>query len=437
MGYTHITRATLATYPGLPDGTKETCQRLLAIREDMHQHLSCNPDLNEQVWFTLWGRTRPDLEQAKMLVARNLSKDQRELVLTKETRSKVMDAFLAHNPLSREDQLKVAAKPKVAGLLLEHRWLDPDIRKQVALKVRGSALLEDMATAPDGSYTVDELRDLLLTYPSWVLGESKSRRTTGRYRFLRILFGRYPALISEIFDSRLRGGELYEELATSAAGSANLDPISAAKLAHIGPDGQCDFDDYALMTMKYRLLALLANPRCPHSVAKAVAAAANVNYDIAKAGKVRLEKPEIGCAISQIEDAVVLTWLVKRSLPYSGEHGYRPSRPVELIELACNAHLGEEDRERVLRALRYAEDRRLVEGHIVAICAVNPAFEVDTGKSGENSLAETTVPQHVQDAFELVHQRLGDDPVRWETLICLIDDFDGTFGELVEIAENL
>jgi hypothetical protein len=83
-------------------------------------------------------------------------------------------------------------------------------------------------------------------------------------------------------------------------------------------------------------------------------------------------------------------------------------------------------------------DRRLLDEHRVAIEALYPNADLATDSDAFTPVAQnSSTPQYIRDALNLAALRLGTDPVRWETLIGLIDDYDGEFSELVELAENI
>ena len=444
-----ISRATLASIPGLPADVAATCQRILALRDDMHAWLSTNPELDASVWYALWGTTRPEADVAQGLVGRTLDAAQRNVVITKENRVGVLRIFVAHNELTLEEQKLLSGKANAAAALLEQPWLEQSLRKPLAKKVGGLALLREIALSPAGVFSDDELVELVGTYPTWASSSSDLRRgAKDRNRFLRILFGRRPALIGPVLDAVIGTGSTpnrtlgrhEQDILTSIAGSAHLDGDAAARIAGMD-DGNSTLTRADLDALHYCLLALVNNPRCPRDVVEAVGNAAtaqrsNGAYVYQDVVRRRNERPEITGSFTEITDTETLGWLVRRSLPYHGQESSRPARPVELIELAKNPNLTPEQ----LDSLRGAIERE-VEGELIAQDV--ELLGVLWPEGGQPS-AETTPTRHhpgtppqVQEAFTLGVERLGNDPVRWETLIGLLDDYDGTFEELVALSEAL
>jgi hypothetical protein len=436
---TDITRVKLAGFGGLPQEVAEVCQRILAARSELAAHLCCNPELTTSVWLKLWGSKRPSADQAKDLVSRPLDRELRAVVIRRETRTTVLERFLAYNHLERDEQELLAGQSHAGELLLAQRWFHRDLRKPVALRVKGLQLLEDLAYAPLDTYSDAEINTLLLSYGQWIDLGTRGRQMRTRYALLRVLFGRRPSTIAVLFDPAMPEGSPLNDLLTSAAGSANVTAEQSRLIAKVGADGSSALDSEDIARLSYCLLALLANPRCPHDVAKALLEPKVASTgDIRQAARRRLEGPVLTGSLSAINDAEHISWLVKRSMPRSGDYGYRPARPIELLELARNTHLPAELVEQVTRTVGTDIDRRLLDEHRVAIEALYPNADLATDSDAFTPVAQnSSTPQYIRDALNLAALRLGTDPVRWETLIGLIDDYDGEFSELVELAENI
>jgi hypothetical protein len=324
-------------------------------------------------------------------------------------------------------------------LLLAQRWFHRDLRKPVALRVKGLQLLEDLAYAPLDTYSDAEVKTLLLSYGQWIDLGTRGRQMRTRYALLRVLFGRRPSTIDVLFDPTMPDGSPLNDLLTSAAGSANVSAEQSRLIAKVAADGSSALDSEDIARLSYCLLALLANPRCPHDVAKALLESkVTATGDIRSAARRRLEGPVLSGPLSAITDGEPISWLVRRSLPRSGDYGYRPARPIELLELAQNPHLPAELIGAVTHSVGSDIDARLLDEHRSAIEALHPDAELPTDDDEFKPVAQnSSTPQYVQDALELAARRLGTDPVRWETLIGLVDDYEGEFSELVELAENI
>jgi len=446
---TRITRAQLATSHGLPEDVAEICQRSLATREEMHPHLALNAELTPAVWYLIWGAKRPEASIAKGLVARELDAGQRALVITRENRIGVLREFLEHNELTLEEQQLLSGKANAAELLLKHRWVDTDLRKPLALKAKGVALLKEMALAPDATFTVEELTALVRTYPTWITDETdeRERGLGARHRMLRILFGRHPRLIESVLDAIEAGditaGRRCDDLLTAAAGSANLGSAEAARIARV-TDGVCGLTGDELAARHYCLMALVNNPRCPLEVVGAVDDRVDPRYgssDLRRACERRTQRaayPQVTGPFAEVEDDVVLTWLVNRSVPGVNETTgrTRPGRPIEMLDLAANPHLDAWQRKRVVDGLRTDVETELIAGHLTAVRTIWP--DVDEALADRQVTRRTwPIPEYLRVSLEEAARRLGTDPVRWETLIGLLDDFDGTFEEILEIVETI
>lgn len=444
-----ISRAVLASNTGLPPDVAETCQRILAVREDMHPWLATNPGLTTAVWYTLWGNTRPEAVVAQGLVARELDAAQRNVVVTKENRVGVLRTFIAHNELTLEEQKLLSGKANAAAALLEQPWLDPTLRKPLARKVGGLELLREMALAPDGTFTEDELRDLVFSYPSWASSSTDPRKgAKERNRYLRILFGRRTeiigAVVTHLLDTVATTGPLgrYEQdLLTAIAGSAHLDGDAAVRIAGIESGSGCSLDTKTFDERYYCLLALVNNPRCPRTVVEAVRDTARARsrgdtYLFHDAAERRATRPDVVEPFSELSDPTTLDWVIRRSLPYRSEDGNRPARPIELIELGKNPNLDERQRSSVRDAITSHVEHELIVQDDTLVKALWPeGYAVRATPAA--TPRQHTAPTHVQAAFDMSAAQLGNDPVRWETLIGLVDDYDGTFEELVNLSESI
>jgi hypothetical protein len=436
-----ISRATLASNAGLPAQAAEICQRILATREDMHPWLSTNPDLSPEVWRILWGKNRPEAEVAQGLVSRELGATQRNVVITKENRIGILRAFVQHNVLTAEEQQLLSGKTNAAAALIEQEWLEPSLRKPLARRIGGLVLLKEMTLASRGVFTDEELGELLASYPTWISSHVDLRRgAKDRNRYLRILFGRHPRLVDVVLDAEIPEGRHLQDLLTSAAGSAYLSPPAAERIAGI-TDDRCTLTREALEERHYCLLALLNNPRCPQRVIDAVAATSakcggNGDWMLRDAATRRREKPELVEEFEEISDPVTLDWVVRRSLPYRGDESSRPARPVELLALLKNPHLTPAQTTFIKDAIRRDVEEELIRQDEVVVTKLYDGVVPRQG-TAQVGHRQAGTPMHIQEAFDFAAARLGTDPVRWETLIGLADDYDGTFEELVALSESI
>jgi hypothetical protein len=433
-----LRRAQIATHTGLPDDVAAVCHRVLASYEEMHPWLAENPELADDVWMKLWGKKRPESELARRLVSRPLTKEQRDIVIDRENRVGVLNAFIEHNRLLPEEQALLSGKANARAALLRQGWLEQHLRKPIALHLRGLPLLREMALAADGVFTEAEILGLMQTYPDWIGDMTDPRKGAGeRNRMLRILFGRYPGVVSTLIQHPGFHGRIRIEVLTSAAGSANLRADDAALIALVDEHGISRIKPANGLEMTYCLLALLGNPRCPHRVARAVSAhLSGLIPNLKSAAERRLERPEIDGDLSAIDDPDTLAWLAQRALPYRGQDVTRAGRPLEILALARNPHVGKDLGERIIACIPAEVERELIAASAEAILQVHPGSEILTAEPVHNP--RTAQPwQVLTDAMEFAIKKLGTDQVRWETLLGLIDDYDGTFEELVHLAETI
>jgi len=432
-----ITRSEIATHTGLPDDVAAVCHRVLASREEMHPWLAENPELDDDVWLKLWGSKRPESELARRLVSRPLNKDLRAVVIDRENRVGVLTAFIEHNRLLPEEQRLLSGKANARAALLHQRWLEPNLRKPLAVELGGIHLLREMALSDDGVFAEDEIVDLLGNYPDWIGDLSDPRKgAADRNRFLRILFGRHPGAVEPAITNPRLTGRCRSEILTSAAGSANLLPEDAARIARVDEHGICCLTPAQAQASYYCLLALLGNPRCPHRVAQAVLPVAGRHQaNVADAAKRRLEKPEIVGDLSEIDDPETLDWLARRALPYRGQDSTRAGRPLELLALARNPHIGKDIGKRIAGCIPAEVESELVAAAADELRTIWPDIVIPDEPG--TPVRESKPWPAVTAAMELAVEKLGHDQSRWETLIGLLDDFDGTFEELVSLAETI
>jgi hypothetical protein len=419
-----LTRENLATYGGIPPHAAEACQRALANRKEMHEHLAYNPDLTPVVWRKLWGNTRPSAAMAKNLVSRTLDKEQRALVISRENRVGVLKLLITHNVLDRDEQELLVAKGTVGDVLLKQHWFDEDLRKPVALHTGGLSLLEELALSPIERFDDDETRTLLKNHADWTGFLSKPSSTNAR--LMRILFGRRPAA----GEGLLEAAEPRPEMLTALAGSANLTVEQARKITAFD-NGICWLTEAEAENLRFCLMALAANPRCSLDVVNALGKSFPKGHDVSQAATRRYGREAVTGRYADVTEPDVLDWLIGRSCPSNSSYGYRQGRPIELIDLARNPHLSEEQRKRVLDGVQ-----RDVEPELLALDASD--IEGVTIRSNEQPTAFTReLPDWYRQATRLAATKLGDDVQRWETLVGLLEDFEGSFTELVELAEAI
>lgn len=416
-----ITRDTIAEFGGLTPEATAACQRALVNRKETWDALSCNPDLTPETWKRLWGSTRPGAVRAKSLVGRALPRDLREVVLDKETRVSVLTTFIEHNELDEDQQRRLLEKSGTGEHLLKMTWMVEELRKDAAITAGGAALLRELAYSPTERFSDEEVLDLMEHHQRW--SGFLDRPSSTNARALRVLFGRRSAAGEGLLKSAAPRGEML----TALAGSANLTEEQARRIAKI-EGGVTKLTTAEIENLRYCLMALVANPRCPLDVVNAFVALSPRPHDVVQAGSRRSERAHVVGSIKDLSDSEQIEWLINRSCPSNGSFGYRQGRPVELLELFTNPHLSDEQRHRIRTGLDEDLEPALRAMH-EEIGLTPPAAPEKPARQG--------LPEWYTTAVAGASIRLGSDQQRWETLIGLLDDFEGSFDELVELAETI
>lgn len=417
-----ITRKTIAEFGGTAPEAAEACQQALLHRKETWEFLACNPNLTPATWKRLWGNSKPSAAVAKTLVGRELPRDLRAVVIAKETRVSVLNVLIEHNTLDVDEQSALLDKELACEELLKQSWFAAELRKRAALTAGGAALLHELAYSPAEMFTEDEVEDLMVHQHRW--SGFLSRPSAQNARAMRVLFGRRP----EAGRGLLKGAAPRSEMLTALAGSANLTAEQAAAIAKVNAD-VCSLSTTEAEDLRYCLMALVANPRCPLAVVRALMAALPLNRDISQSAGRRLDKEAVYGSLGELSDHEQIDWVLNRACPASGSFGYRQGRPIELVELAGNPNLDQAQKDRLSKALVEEIEPELLVLH--PELGISPPVQTRLVKS------EPALPQWYVRAMEFASERLGEDAQKWETLIGLVDDFDGNFEELVELAEAI
>jgi hypothetical protein len=398
------------------------CSQALLAYPDVHSEMSLNPRLPSTVWRVLWGK-RPELARATALVARPLPRPDRDLVLKSETRSKVLGLLVEHNELSFDEQETVAefSSEKLAETLLAQSWVDPAIRKRIALNAGGMPLLEELAYGQLGQFDALEAADLVAKFSQWGPQDHFRERSF----LVRLLLLRRP----ELLDLAARSDQ--DVLVTTAAGVLGLPEPLARVIAGLADGQNPGLDDEQLIARKFALLALVNNPSVPLSLVKEVVERVKDLPDLEQATSSlprRTKRPDV---VPSAADASgpELNWLLSRSLPSD----YGPGRFADLLELLGNPHLEERDMLSVRAGLSswLLGDPRL--------CAAIAEMLPD----------KTLLPVRDERAYreqadlrvvvfcEAAEAVLGCEPAAWETLVGLMEDFSGPREELLSVCAAL
>lgn len=429
-----LSRQIIAEYTLFPTEVSLVVHTILARLPDMCSTLASNPTVLSPVWRQLWGSKRPDAGLAKLLVSRELSKPDRELVLKRESRAKVLAALLTHNILDRGEQEKVAevASSSLATTLLEQPWLVPDLRKEIAVRAGGISLLEELTLAPSGRFSDDEIVELLTSFHEW--GPTNHFRE--RSAQLKLLFSRRPGVIDAVLAISWPAEASFaaDVLRTAVAGCSHLTVTQAELLGGV-VDGVCTLDKAARDRCRYLLLALVANPSTPLAVVSAVKQVAELSseHELRVACDRRANRTYVPGPYYQVGDPSTLDWLIGRACPSS--YGSAP-RIMELVELAQNPHLSAEQAAWVLVSVDQYVPNEIMREHRSVLESLLPR-----SAAWDQPNASPPSPGRFrgwpEPVLDLAAQRLGTNASAWETLLGLLHEFEGSFEDLIELSVQI
>lgn len=427
-----ISRSDLAAYATMEAEPMLACTRALTRYPELQGQLAQNVNLPSPVWRQLWGK-RPELNRAIDLVSRQLPRPDRDVVLSGETRSRVLCALIEHNVLSLDEQedLLRTAPDAALSCLLEQSWVDPSLRVRLARHVGGLSLLSEIAYDTSGAFTDDEVSSLLDTFDTWV-PEGRFRE---RSHLLKVLLFLRPSLVATAARSSV------DSLVTAAAGSLNLSADLARVIA--GLDPASTLGDKDLVDRRFALLALVNNPVVGLDVVSEVVArcekVAGLEQVVSSYDR-RKTRPGLTVSYTEVSDPEQITWLVRRSLPSE----YHPARSMELILLAQNPHLDDASRVSVESAAiteLYCDPRL---GHALKDSLLTvPAFVPVVTELTEPVTAAPRKQRHaslwgpVSTFCQAAELRLGGQAEQWEVAVGLLDEFDGTVEDLLELAVRI
>ena len=327
---------------------------VLAKEPEFGPALAQNKRLSHAGWADLWPKQRKSLDSAVSLVSRSLNEEQRRLVLAKERRAKVLTSYIQYNqPTSKEDVdaiLGASTAQQVLSDLLAvvEKMTTPeaaDLHDYIGRQLTGIAALCWAATTAPDRVSDAEVLTILDTMSEWW---GKSKAFGRRAAALRQLFDTRPSLI----DPAVHDGA-DESVLTAISGCRHLaSPEVQARL--IGLDPETHELVGPLKGSKYGLLALANNPRTQQFVLTALVKH-SIEGDVGESVSRRrgAGRPTVETAFEDVEDQMILAWLIKRSAPFwsSYTNETSPGKPFEVAALAANTHLADEQALQVAKAL--------------------------------------------------------------------------------------
>lgn len=410
-----MSRFHLASYEGFPSAVAVHVHNALVRYPDTLSALAGNQSISDEFWLTLWGPKKPLISVAKSLVARNLNALLRKHVIEKETRSGVLEEFIKHNELTKSEQVYLAAAGTAGEALLCVPWLDGDLRAGLVSKVGGEYLLQHMAVLPVDRYSDDFVAEHIIgNMVSYAAKPSK-----GVSRNLKLIFGRRPGVMDKVVPYAKRN------VLTAMAGSANISENLCEKLVNY-QNGTAILGQSDVRENVYMYLALIANPRTPLYVVQALSVASANNGDLLRSVLKRGTDGHISGRYEDVKDPAVLDRLVRRACESRGRDFYSAPRPVELLALNANPNLS------ALQRSIVASSMNILDADITAqdpLAALPPrvAPYTDNGVSDTYRVLE----------YDFAAEILGDTKPYWETLVTLLEDFKGSFRDLVFTAQVL
>ena len=335
-------------------------QNILAQEHRFREPLCLNPTLSEELWLSLWSTCAKNLTSAQSLAGRSLTSAQRDAVLTKERRSRVLCAMMLHNELTTDEATRVlslCSSDDVASALFAQDNLDAEFQALLGPKLPAADRLEWYANQDAASLSNTELTNALISLPEW-WGTTRSlqKRSTS----LKRIFARRPEVLTPVLTA-ISGDGTDSGIKTAAAGCVHIsDQANQARVAGLDPDTLEPTAGFTADGMLYTHLALVNNPRATLAIIDAVgkhSTKSEVTTSITRRKK--LNRPCVSVAFDQVSDDDTLDWLVRRASSYEGRGSSSPPRPYELAALASNPHLGDQRARRVadeLSCWQCAED---------------------------------------------------------------------------------
>lgn len=470
----------LATSKGFPKDIAAACHSAVATKESLWEHLATNRDLAPEVWHKIYTSKHCRAAMAESLVARVLNPAQRQCVIAHEKRKRVLRTFVEYNLLTNDEQHALAKVTNAGESLLEQPWLDRSLRKPVALQSKGRVLLEEISVGRLGDFTDNEIETLLVTYLSWI----KTNRTawagresrTWDCQVLRIMFNRRPAVLANmlniiipfwanttVIDTTVGAYVLGLEMLTAIAGTVTLTTDQAEAVSAL-LDSYGNFTTFgdkrselAGFTKAYDtcLLTLLTNPRCPkpiiqHLVAKTQNGPSRRD-DVKELGVEALKRNVIRQPYREINDKDDLDRLLEYAYAYHipgsairVRHGWivaETGKEFELLELSLNPHLNAEQASKTMTYLTGKLGKMLLVQYADEIKKLRPAqwrdqpTEVEyvggRGTQFPHSRSETE-SKEIGEMLNLAVETLGANQDHWNAVVTLLEDYTGTFPELLK-----
>jgi hypothetical protein len=426
-----ISRSTIASFAGFSQEVMEMIHQIILARYpgDVY-NLARNPRAGVEVYQQVFGSKKPDLRTAQKLASRPLEGRCRELLIAKERRGTVISNFLWYNQPTEEETAILATRPTaaMARALLARNVANGDIRKRLVSKLNVMEIFEHVAYAPAGLFSVEE------TVKAVTDAASLPMRRVQRSSFLhglRVLFSERPDMIDEILALKMLGLSASSLARRAALGSAGVQEHHVVDILGFGPDTQIMPGKDAEVTYKWMLQAALVNPRTPRWVHQRLLdpTTGYVAPDTRRDALQNVERPQVTTSTRSITDPATQ----QRLYDHGVTQGY--SGMWTLRELALNPSISEKLVQGLRSRLNGATRMPMIADHLADLAALGYVKEdtlIAAAPFGSPNHGEKTV-----ESLLLAETRLGLDASKWETLLALVNDSEGTFADLIETAELL
>jgi hypothetical protein len=423
-----ITKRLLAGYKKFSPEVTEIVHQALLPHKDVGPELASNPTLSEEHWLQLYGtKKRCYVGVGSGLVSRKIPKNLRAHVIAKDKRITVFENLIRYNELDLDEQQLLSTNKEAVEALLRQPWFDDSNRHNAAMIASSTTLLTEMALCPLKTFTDIEVADHISNHAAW---KTYSMRSDHMQYYLQTIFGRRPQVATKVI------GQVENFILEAIAGSANLTSKDAITIAaKCLPTANQSYDFYRPRC----LTALAFNPRTPLSVITDLATKVE-EKDTLRNLKARGQREAINGLISSQTDPEVITWLLGKYCALDkntswhnasylngfGGNTYR-AKSVELLGLYKNKHLTFDQRAKVSQSIIDGVDKRLWPKSLQPLEV--PKKELVSyvySYSLENDLL-----------IDLAAKSLGINKEKWDVLVGLINEFSGTFTDLIKVAELL
>lgn len=322
-------------------------QSAVVDRPDLVSAITHNEvvDLDPAIFRRIYAKKQmPSADDAVALLSRALTEDQMAHVLSIETRNRPIKAMCESNRLPTSIITLAFSKKKIASIVAErlvaHGFLeDEEFTTELRAHAAGLAGAEALLRWIDADQTRTDA-DVEAAFANTALDYPTRLKSSDR-AFLARLVEAHPSVMHALVRSNVSTSVL-QVLCSSRHLTEELQR-EILKVTSKHPDQ---------VGIEYALLALVNHPVCVKDVVESVKASWPSDSKAHSAAERRLadweKKPTVMVAFRDIDDEVILEWLVRRACSFSSPYnGYTPAKPFEVVELCYNQHLSQAQKDRL------------------------------------------------------------------------------------------